>query len=452
MPLASFSALRAWRPTRASLWQAGAYAAFWVQLSLFTSIRGHFGSYWSPVLLGLAGGLLSLFALLSFRDQPLPQAAPALVARRLPWAGLLLLLGGVWVLSYQAPIIVGTPINVYASDVIPILQNYVARFRSGEVVYRYLTNLPYPLFPNHLPWQWLPYVLPDAWGLDYRWWGLGLLLLPGFGAWQVVLARRAGSWPEFLLKAVLPAFVLVRIIRHDPIIFAHVMEPTIIAYYCLLAASVLSRSVLVQAVALILCLLSRYSVVFWVPLFLLLLWREEGRRHALRVGLLVAAGILGCYVIPFLSHDWTIFTHALSEYRLATLGEWTKNLNSEGHPYHVFNGVGMAAWFYTYAPGDISQKITLLQRVHVVLSAGTVLGFGVLYWRWRRRIHYRHLALVALQAYLLVFYLFIQIPYAYLASLTIFMSAFVVLAVGGRGGAGVPVAGPVRPGAGASDR
>lgn len=424
-------ALRRWRPTRSTLWQVGVYAAFWLQLSLFTTMRGHFGPYWSPVLLGAAGALLSLFALLYFRDRPLPEVAPQVVARRLPWAGVVLLLGGAWILSYQAPIIAGTPIDVRSSDVIPILQNYVARFRSGEVVYRYLTNLPYPLFPNHLPWQWLPYVLPDAWGVDYRWWGLGLLLLLGFGAWQVVLARRAGSGAEFVLKALLPAFVLVRIIRHDPVIFAHVLEPTIITYYCLLAASVLSRSVLVQAVALTLCLLSRYSVVFWVPLYLFILWHEAGRRHALQVGGLVAAGVLLCYVLPFLSKDWTIFTHALSEYRLATIGEWTNNLNGDGRPTHVFNGVGMAAWFYTYAPGDVSQKIALLQRVHVGLSAVTVLGFGAVYWRWRRRIHYRYLALVALQAYLLVFYLFIQIPYAYLISLTLFISAFVVLAVGG---------------------
>ena len=427
-------ALRPRLPARATLWQWGAYAAFWAQLHLFT--RGRYGPYWSPVAMGGASLLLSLCALLYFRDRAWRPARPRLVARRLPWGGALLLLGGAWVLSYQAPVILSNPVGMSMSDVIPIVQNYVGRFRSGEVVYRYITNLPYPLFPNHLPWQWLPYVLPDAWGLDYRWWGLGLLLLVGFGAWQVALARRAIGWLEFLLKALLPAFVLVSLIENDPFLFAHVLEPTIIAYYCLLAASVLSRSVLVQAAALVLCLLSRYSVVLWVPLYFFLLWRGAGRRHALQVGALVAAGVLGCYVVPFLSKDWTIFTHALSEYRIATVGEWSHNLNAEGRPNHVFNGMGMAAWFYTYAPGDISQKINWLQRADVLLCAGTVLGFGAIYWRWRRRIDYRYLALVALQAYLTVFYLFIQIPYAYLVSLTLFMSAFVVLAVGGHRGAG----------------
>lgn len=422
-------------------WRWAAYAAFAAQVLLFTRFQGAAGPYWGPVLFGVSGGLLSVFALLFFRRQPLalPRARARQQARRLPWGGLLLLLGAGWVLKYQAPVILGNPVNVAYSDVIPILQNYVARFRSGEVVYKYITNLPYPLFPNHLPWQWLPYVLPDAWGLDYRWWGLGLLLLLGFGAWQVVLARQPIGKAEYVFKALLPAFLLVSIIRHDAGIFSQVVEPTIIAYYCLLAASVLSRSVLVQAAALVLCLLSRYSVVFWVPLLGVVLWFEAGWRHTLRVAGLVLAGVLAFYVVPFLSKDWTIFTHALSEYRLATLGEWGHNLNGNGQPYHVFNGLGMAAWFYTYAPGDLSNKISWLQRAHVVLSAGTALGFGLLYWRWRGQLNYRYFLLVALQAYLLVFYLFLQIPYSYLISLTVFMSAFVVLALHG------PAVGAARP-------
>ena len=51
--------------------------------------------------------------------------------------------------------------------------------------------------------------------------------------------------------------------------------------------------------------------------------------------------------------------------------------------------------------------------------------------RLRHRVDYRILALVALQLYLTVFYLFIQIPYASLNSLTLFVAAFLVLVVGG---------------------
>ena len=421
-----------WRQVRPVVWQLGAYAAFWFQVRLFTGLRGHYGPFWQPLLILAAAGALSFCTIGYFLHSPAPAAlAPDRVASRLGWGGVALLLGGAWALTYQAPVILNNPVDVRYSDVIPILQNYVARFRSGEVVYRYLTNLPYPLFPNHLPLQWLPYVLPDQLGLDYRWWGLGLLLLLGFGAWQVALARQPIGALEFALKALLPAFVFGQILHYDPGLYAQVMEPTIIAYYCVLAASVLSRSALAQGLALVLCLLSRYSVVLWVPFYFVVLWREAGRRHTVLVAAIVLAGVLAIYVVPFLSQDWTIFTHALAEYRTATMGEWGRSVGTDSNGGHIFNGLGLAGWFATYAPGDLAHKIAWLQRTQVLACAAVLLGMARVYWRLRHQVDYRILALVALQLYLTVFYLFIQIPYAYLSSLTLFVAAFLVLVVGG---------------------
>lgn len=415
---------------RAWVWQAGIYLSFWAELRLFTDLRLNYGPLLNPVLFFTASVLLCVFAGLYWLDRPVAPLDPARTSRRYPLAWLGLLLGAVQVLYAQAPIIASHAIDVRSSDIIPILQVYVARFRSGEVVYRYLTTLPYPLFPNHLPMQWLPYVPADQLGIDYRWWALGILLLAGFGAYQAVLARQPLAWPGFLLKVALPTYVLYRLITRDAELYAHPVEPTIIAYYCVLAASVLSRSALLQAAGLVLCLLSRYSVIFWVPFYLWMLWREEGRRHALLVGGLVLVGVVGIYVVPFLSKDWTIFTHALSEYRIATLGEWGRTDGPDGHPPQLFAGVGLAAWFYTYGPSDLAARISLLQRADVLFSVGAVLLAAGLYHRLRQRYDYRLVALIALKFYLATFYAFIQIPYPYLTSLGLFISVFVVMMTG----------------------
>lgn len=414
------------------LWQGGCWLAAGAEAALLTSGRNYFGPYWSPVAMLAAGLLVGVFAGLYWLDRPLEPAAPATALGRTPVAGLLLLLGAGWVLFAQAPVIATRPIDLRYSDVIPILQTYVARFRSGEVVYRYLTNLAYPLFPNHLPWQWLPYVPADVLGVDYRWWSLGLLLLLGFGAYQLWLVRQPLPWWEFALKAVLPPLLVVRLIEFNPDIYSYTCEPTIICYYCLLAAAVLSRSAGLQAAGLVLCLLSRYSVVFWVPFFGWVLWRERGARHALLVGGLTLAGVLACYVVPFLRHDWTIFTHALAEYRIATLGEWGRRDPPHDLPTQLFSGVGAAAWFYTYGPGALATKIDWLQRTHVVLSAGTVGLVAAAYHRLRGRLDYRLVLLIGLKLYLAVFYAFLQIPYLYLTSLGLFVSLFVVMTVGFR--------------------
>ena len=143
------------------------------------------------MLLAAAAGLLSLFTLLYFLHRPAPLAPPpGRDASRLVWGGVALLVGAVWCFTYQAPVILSNPLDARASDVIPILQNYVARFRSGEVVYRYITNLPTRCFPTTCPCSGCPTCCPTSSGSTTAGGGLGLLVLLGFGAWQVALARQ----------------------------------------------------------------------------------------------------------------------------------------------------------------------------------------------------------------------------------------------------------------------
>ncbi|WP_088462879.1 hypothetical protein [Hymenobacter amundsenii] len=404
-------------------WQLGAVVAFWLEIRFFVDLRGYYGPFWSPVLFYLVSAALCGCALMAQLDNP-PGAGPAPLERgRVLGSWLMALLGSVAVLYAQAPVLAGHPINVHESDIVPILQNYVSRFRSGEVVYRYITNLPYPLFPNHLPLQWLPYVAADQLGIDYRWWSLGIGLLLGFGAYLAFLNGLRLRLLAFALLAVLPWGLLHYFIALDSGLYAQTVELTIVAYYCVLAASIFSRSALVQAAALVLCLLSRYSVLFWVPLFLWLLWRERGRGHALLVAALTLAGVVGIYVVPFLSKDWTIFFHALSEYKIATMGEWSRSAEGSGH---LFGGLGFAVFFYEFGGGDLAARIALLQKAHILASVGAVALSAGAYWKLRFRLDYRTLALVSLGFYLSTFYAFIQIPYAYLTSLTLFVGMFVL--------------------------
>ena len=410
-------------------WRIVAVVAFVLELLFFSNWRGSLGPYWSPLAFVVAGLGLGVAAMAALRGQPFGQATDGQVARRVGWGWAAWLAGGLLVLKQQIPIVLNSPINVHWSDVIPIVQAYVDRFRSGEVVYRYLTNLPYPLFPNHLPLQWLPYVPAQGVGIDFRWVSLGLLLVLGFGAYQLVLLRQPGGWLSFGLRALLPAVVLWQVVHRDENLFSQVLEQTIITYYFLLAASVLSGSACAQGGALVLCLLSRYSVVFWVPLFLWMLWREAGRRHALLVAGIVLVGIVGIYIVPFFAENPTIFTHALAEYRTATIGEWSRVADGASLPTHLGNGLSATPWLYTYLHLPLEAKVIWAQRAHALAAAGTATLLARFYWRYGHRYDYRYLALVALKLYLVVFYFLIQIPYSYLVSLSVLLSVFVVLVV-----------------------
>jgi hypothetical protein len=314
-----------------------------------------------------------------------------------------------------------------SSDIVPALQVYVQRFLQNEVVYKSISMFGYTFLPNYPPLQWLPFVGAELLGIDYRWWAYGALLL-GLLACERGLARLALPWPEWLLKAALPVLVLHFNVITDKHMYSLTVEGLIIGFYCVLAAGTLSGSVWLKAVGLILCLLSRFSLALWVPLYGLLLLYENPRRGWLTAGLtLLGVGLL---FVPFMTTDPTIFFRAQLE-NLGIATEVWQQIDPAAPwlgPMHLFNGVGLAPWFYDL-PGSIEERIIRLQTVHFAVCTGVVVLAGVLFWRHRHRFDPRLAALLSLKAYLATFYAFLIVPYTYLASVAMFSSLFLVMLV-----------------------
>ncbi|MEJ7661961.1 MAG: hypothetical protein WKG07_21515 [Hymenobacter sp.] len=215
------------------------------------------------------------------------------------WGGLAWLSGAALVLARQMPVVLGSPLDVRSSDVIPIVQTYVARFsrRPGGVPLPHQPALP--LFPNHLP-AYVAALRAVAAAEDrFSVAGLG----PAAGGWHWGLPAgspaAAGQLAPLRAESLVPAVVLWQVGNSDPALYAQV-EPTIIAYYFLLAASLLIGPAWAQGGALVLCLLSRYSVIFWVPLFVDAVAGSRAAARAAGDGHHSGRGA-GIYIIPFLS-------------------------------------------------------------------------------------------------------------------------------------------------------
>ena len=91
---------------------------------------------------------------------------------------------------------------------------------------------------------------------------------------------------------------------------AYSLESMIAGFYMLLLFSLFSKRPAVRILALMLCLLSRYSVVLWIPLYILVMYRNQVRWPACMTvyGVVI---LLVLYVIPFLIHDPSIFSKAM---------------------------------------------------------------------------------------------------------------------------------------------
>ena len=416
------------------------YALLLTEALLFTYWRNILGDYASPlVLLGC-----SLAACLVAYGYLRHRSWPSQLRAGFSSTGVVALACAVG-LAFTVPqwykTLQETEVGIHTSDIIPALSIYTQRLLAGDKIYLpFDAEIGYPMFPTYLPATWGPYLVPQALGFDYRWMS-GLLLLMGIGAYEIVLARRQLSKVSSFVLALLPFGLVYAVLRADSGIVGSSIEMMIVGYYFVLVAGILGPGRWLRILGLVLCLLSRFSLVLWVPLYLGLLWFRASKREAwLTVGG-VAVGVLALYVLPFLAQDWSLlarmqqtYTH---DYTMAALSEW-HHLNSDGMPYHLYNGIGAAAFFYRFAPGDLLARISLLKQVQVILLLAATAGMALLYARQRGlRMNYRLFAVLTLKVYLAIFYAFVQVPYAYLMVVSIALSAWVVLLVAG--------AGPVEP-------
>ncbi|GAB2946422.1 hypothetical protein GCM10027048_09250 [Hymenobacter coalescens] len=418
--------------------------AFGAELYWYTFGRNAAGPYWSPVWLLLSSLLLAVAACGYAAGYQLVWPSLRTVPR-----GRWLLAGGAVAASVavSAPVVARTIARLPAdglvktSDIVPTLWVYVERFLAGQTVYERIDLGTYSFLPNYPPMHWLPFVPAELLGVDYRWWAMGALWL-GLLTYQLLLARQRLPWPEQLLKAVVPVLVVHFIVLIERPLVGQTVEGLVFGYYALLSAALLHRSVPARAVALVLCVLSRYSLALWLPLYAVLLWYESPRRALQTV--LLAMGLALALLAAFLWHDPTIILRAQLENFDIARTEWAyPPLPGEDGPPQLFRGVGLMPWWYPGPDGALTEAIGRLQTWHFAVCTLVPLAFGAWWWPRRRRLDTRLVALCSLKAYLAVFYAFLIVPFAYLGVLSLVLSWFLLLLL--RGGQSGPVLQPVPP-------
>ena len=313
------------------------------------------------------------------------------------------------------------PIDITNADMLPIIKVMGERFIAGQHshVYDSIPWIWHGTQPIYLPAMWLPYV-PAIWlGIDMRWITMAGLLFV-FGVF-LFLYRPAGHRYLSFFTGVL-AFLLFWWIMADntPGIVSVSEEGIVIAYYIFLVLALVSRNAFLTGIAISLCMLSRYALIGWVPVFVLYLLLEKKLRQ---LSILSITGLLCLLLLFLVPVGWSIF------WRLAEL---PKNyIAFAGRVWHdspdTFSTAPAFAWFFG------PQRIALLHRVLVTLSFG-VPWFFVLTSRWvakkweaagdPRRI--ANIPLAGLKISLVVFYCFIDVPYLYLFYTSSFVSLIVI--------------------------
>ncbi|MBK8681396.1 MAG: hypothetical protein IPN31_05735 [Bacteroidetes bacterium] len=299
------------------------------------------------------------------------------------------------------------------SDVIPQLHTLNERLLAGEFPYQQIDFYGYALYPTYLPLQWLPYSIAEIMHFDYRLISFfALMIALSVFAFQIIKSQSPHAFKIFWILIPFTAYILLLLFNEYDFQFS--VESLIAAYYILLVLALMKRNIVFISAAIILCLLSRYSLVLWLPLLALVFYFENKKQ--LGKGLIIViSGVLIFYVIPFLLQDVSVFTNGFAYHTKAARAVWEAMDNAPGDkPEKLFSGYGFAGYFYDTLHGTVESKFNTLRLTHFLFSMGSVILLGIFYLKKKATLQSVGFLIGSLQVYLVIFYTFIQIPYSYL--------------------------------------
>ncbi len=391
-----------------------------LEIAFQTFWMGDLGVYWQPVIyLCLAICTMSLGLIFSLQE-PTSHISSASNRQRLIITAVVVLINACllfWTSSDLMKIMGEIAIDPKNSDVLPAIQLYVQRVMAGEWAYAPMEFPGWTVIPNYLPMVWLPFAIPEILGIDYRWLPYTVFVIYGFYYWWKQYADSGQNVLEYAIKSVLPFFLLWVVMDKEPMVFGHTAELLIITFYLVLCETILSKHMAIAGLGIVLCLLSRYSFGFWLPVYILIYWWQYGFKRATAVVGYVFLGFFAIYIFPFVFEDPLVYKKGMDYYMYSAQGEWVPHgwQQPGERPFHLGRGLGFAVYIYDFINGDVIFKLKVIQIINAITSLLAAISIAGLYWYFRNRIRRPKLFLIfALKFYIMIFYSFLHVPYAYL--------------------------------------
>ena len=359
-----------------------------------------------------------------WRGWPSDQTEKSSVEKKTKWyvPAIILLFGIITTVYFLANfyrLIHRTPIDFWIADMLPHIQSACERLLAGKKIYAVAPEiwdgccvLPY------LPAMWFPFLPAVMLGFDIRWIPVALFL-PVF--WWFIWELRRFNGTGFLMVAT-PVFLLLFWLI-DASLFKIIgfwiwtEEGLVAAYFLFLGLTLLYRNPYWIALAISLCILSRYSLLFWVPLYFAWLWMDGQKEFAFKSAFGVFVIVTATFILPFFIWQPMYFINIPALYRLHVHDFWTITLQTK-----TILVVGL--WkFFTY------EQINILRALQL---AGCVLGPLLCFYLYRQRgistnTRSSLTALCSLKFSLVFFYNLLEYPFDYLFVIPVILSLPILL-------------------------
>lgn len=349
---------------------------------------------------------------------------------------ILFLIGFFWLKENLQWIINDHPIDMTKSDIIPSLEIYTQRFLSGEFVYQPFTFaptdwIPWTVKPTYLPLLWLPYTIPEMLHFDYRLMAFYVFML-AIAIYCFRLFQQNIHTLEMILKAMFPFLLLQYFFKYSTSFFGLTVELMPVGLYLILCFTIFRKNFILVGIGILLCLLSRYAFTFWLPIYLMIIWAEQGFAKVFKSSLVVLVGVLLIYILPFMSKDWSILQDGLSYYHTTAVTQWShQDWQKQGDtPFYLTQGLSFAIYSFENIQGTVEDKLGVAKKIHIGACAIAAVFMLLYYWFIRNEKYNLRLYLIcALKMYLVVFYSFFYVPFTYLYMLPFFLNLALLLEI-----------------------
>lgn len=312
-------------------------------------------------------------------------------------------------------IMIKIPIDIKTSDIIPYINDlYLKRFFNGKFIYSLAPGLGYGNWtPNYLTFHWLPFAISYFFQFDHRWVVLAVFFITIYI--YIFHFISAKSEIEYWFKLSLPFLFLLLLFYNQSGSFAHTVELLIASYYFILAMFLLNNNVFGKSIGLTLTLLSRYIVVFYIPIALVIEFYLN-RKQLLKQIVIVVILVSAFYIIPFLLKDNSIFFKGAASYDIAALGEWDGQnwQQATDRPFQLFQGLGFASWAYSFLNGSLENKIHILKIIMLLSGFITILFLIIYFIKNKNKYKIVNWHLASLKIVITVILSFSLVPYSYL--------------------------------------
>jgi hypothetical protein len=303
-------------------------------------------------------------------------------------------------------------VNYRFADMLPIIQIMNERLLSGEAIYTIIPEVHGGMYPIYLPAMWLPFMPSVAFDFDPRWITTFFIIatLP-----LIFFSKKDAKRNLFTLAWLYLAFILIKTtFISDNRIVTMTEEGIVVGYYVFLSFALWKRNIWLISIGISLCLLSRYALVFWIPVYLVYLYLENEKIKAYKTALY--SGLIGVFLM-IISKSITkipFFLSLQTNYRDAIA-----NPDKEAAYYPIIHeSLGIAKFF------DYSQLPSLHDAL-LIFSLLTPVLFLLIYRRFRKYFNPTFFPLVSLKLSLVIFFNLLTMPYIYL----FFTSSFVSIAI-----------------------